>query len=342
MSADRSPLQDLSRFGAQVTFGQGDILRQSGMHYRDMYIVLDGTANAKPDVAGGDGQDRQISANDPIGEICFLQGTAANATVTATTDLQAIRIDDRQMATISEQRPDLAAWLLQTLAETAAERLSQNLSVLEGTELTEDPSAIEILLCRTEDLRQQAKRLRYEVYCGELGRKSPNADHRNRVISDALDRTGVCFVAQKARETIATLRVNYAGDGPLNELEPIYGMTRSPYFPDLCGICTKFIVDRANRGGPAAMMLIAQAVQMGMRDEMKECYIDCIPDLLDYYTALGFEQSAPEFLHPENGLSIPMRLNLEQHGAQMSGRDGLRRMVRLFLKSRAKQRKQGK
>jgi CRP-like cAMP-binding protein len=338
MSTDCTLAQELSSFCGHRSYREGEVLRQKGQHYRDMYIVLEGCALVRLDGASEGTQVKYIYADEPVGEICFLQGTAAIATVTAKSDLKVLKIDDLELANISEQRPELVARLLQDLARTASARLSYNLSVTDDTEISADASAIEILLCRSDDQLNQAKRLRYDVYCNELKRNSPNADHQQCVISDALDGTGYCFIAEKQGKTIGTLRANYAGDGPLNGLETIYGMTRSQHFPGKCGVCTKFIVDRSNRGGPAAMMLIAHAVQLGMRDDMQECYIDCIPDLIDYYSALGFSATAPEFFHPENGLSLPMKLDLNLHGTQMSGREGLRHMIRLFLKTRANKR----
>jgi predicted GNAT family N-acyltransferase len=339
MSANCTLAQELSSFCGHRTYREGEVLRQKGQHYRDMYIVLEGCASVKLEGASEELQIKYINVDEPVGEICFLQGTAAIATVTANSDLTVLKIDDVDLAEISDQRPELVARLLQDLARTASARLSYNLSIFDGAEISDDSSAIEILLCRSDDQLNQAKRLRYDVYCDELKRTSPNADHQQRLISDPLDGTGYCFIAKKQGRTIGTLRANYACDGPLNGLETIYGMTRSQHFPSKCGVCTKFIVDRSNRGGPTAMMLIAQAVQLGMRDDMQECYIDCIPDLIDYYTALGFNAAAPEFFHPENGLSLPMKLDLKNHGTQMSGREGLRHMIRLFLKTRANKRR---
>lgn len=339
MSAHSPLALELLPFCEKASFRQGEILRQKGQHYRDMFLVLEGSASAELECNADERRIEPIVVDEPIGEICFLQGTAAVATVTASSDLTVLRIDDLDLARISEEHPDIAARLLQDLAKTARARISYNLSFADGEEISDDAGAIEILLCRTEEQLKLAKQLRYDVYCDELKRTSPHADHGQRLISDDLDEAGYCFIAQKQGRTIGTLRANYACDGPLNGLETLYGMTRSEHFPGNCGVCTKFIVDRENRGGPTAMMLIAQAVQLGLRDDMQECYIDCIPDLIDYYTALGFSPTAPEFFHPENGLSLPMKLDLKEFGPRMSGREGLRHMIRLFIKTRANKRR---
>ena len=74
------------------------------------------------------------------------------------------------------------------------------------------PKTIEVHLCRNKEMLERAKRLRYEVYCEELGRRSPYADHDKKVITDHLDATGHVFVAIEAGETIGTLRGNLSVD----------------------------------------------------------------------------------------------------------------------------------
>ena len=157
------------------------------------------------------------------------------------------------------------------------------------------PQAIEVHLCRSKEMLERAKRLRYEVYCEELGRQSPYADHDKKVITDRLDDTGHVFIAVEAGETIGTLRGNASADTELGAMEELYGMRRSPHHPEATSICTKFIVRKSKRGG-AAEELIAAMVRYGIRNWIKECYIDCIPALLPYYKALGFKIAGQKFI----------------------------------------------
>jgi hypothetical protein len=65
-----------------VRFAAGDVLRQKGQHYTDMYLIADGTVDvfldgdrrAKPPIVR--------EAGSPVGEIGFLRGCSATATVT--------------------------------------------------------------------------------------------------------------------------------------------------------------------------------------------------------------------------------------------------------------------
>src|SRR4051794_7442433 len=76
-----------------VSFQPGDILRQKGVHYRDMLLTVAGDF-----VIDFEAEDvspkRRISEPDtPIGEIGFLRGPAASATVRAASNATAILID---------------------------------------------------------------------------------------------------------------------------------------------------------------------------------------------------------------------------------------------------------
>jgi predicted GNAT family N-acyltransferase len=315
----------------QQHFQPGDVLRQRGHHYADMYLITQGSVCVERAVGG----TTVRTCGSPIGEIGFLRGTPAIATCRAQTSTTALVIDDPILARIEREQPALVADLLRYLGEIADERASFNLLLAHGDASYVHPRAIEVHLCRDPDMLESAQRLRYEVYCGELGRQSPYADHERRTITDDLDATAWTFVAVEAGETIGTLRGNKSDESALGVIEELYGMKASPRHPAETAICTKFIVKRSKRGGPAALKLISAMVRFGLRKNVKECYIDCIPALLPYYKALGFEVAGPPFFHRENGPSHPMRIDLVKHGPRLSRDAGLRDYLSLFLKAKA-------
>jgi predicted GNAT family N-acyltransferase len=172
------------------------------------------------------------------------------------------------------------------------------------------PAGIEVALCRDAAMLKSAQRLRYEVYCGELGRQSPHADHARALITDPLDRFGHTFVAIEDGETIGTLRMNLAGEGPLGALEAQYGMPASQHHPARTAICTKFIVKGARRGSLVFFKLLAAWLEFMMQNGIAECYIDCTPNLVRFYERCEFKVCGAPFLHDENGLSYPMMVDL--------------------------------
>ena len=82
------------------------------------------------------------------------------------------------------------------------------------------------------------------------------------------------------------------------------------------------------------MQLVSQATQFGLRHDKKECYIDCVPGLVHYYRAMGFKASGKTFFHPENGPSLPMKIDLIRHGKELVGDVGIRRMIKFYLKAK--------
>jgi CRP-like cAMP-binding protein len=311
--------RSLQPFCRPVRFAPGELLRRQGQHYRDMYVLTDGAVEVDRTVRGATTRVTRSGAGCPIGEIGFLRGWAATATVTTQTAVEALVIDDPIFSRLEQDQRALAADLLRRLADIAEDRTSDNLAFVSGAFAQSRTQAIDVYLCRNEDMLRSAQRLRYDVYCVELGRNSPHADHDKKVITDDLDRFGHTFIAMEAGETIGTMRGNLALEGSLGLLEELYGMTRSPHHPAKTSVCTKLIVKKSKRGSRAALKLIAAMVRFGRPHDIVECYIDCVPELLPFYQRLGFAVSGPKFFHRENGPSIPLVVDVAKHGVRLGG-----------------------
>ena len=73
----------------EVRFAAGTVLRRKGQHYRDMFLLLHGSAEI--DLESTSGEKILVShCGLPVGEMGFLTGRAASATVTARTDTVAL------------------------------------------------------------------------------------------------------------------------------------------------------------------------------------------------------------------------------------------------------------
>jgi len=248
----------------QIRFETGDVLRRKGQHYQDMYVITDGCVEV--DLESGREAAKVVLSHPgfPIGEISFLRGRPAMATVIARAPTTGLVIDDPTLARLEHEQPALTAHLLRRLADAAEERTSYNLTWSSTPTTYTRPKTIEVYLCRNNEMLERAQRLRYEVYCQELGRRSPYADHDRRIITDHLDAAGHTFVAIEAGETIGTLRANLSSEGSIGTLEELYGMKTSRHHPKATGICTKFVVKKSKRGSAASMKLITAVVRYGM------------------------------------------------------------------------------
>jgi len=325
----------LRPFCRETRFEAGALLRQKGQYYRDMFLMTDGVVAVDLEPGKGGGKLLLSDPGAPVGEIGFLRGCSATATVTARTPVGALMIDDAVMARLECERPALTSQFLHHLAETALERTSFNLTFSSTAGAFVGGHSIDVLMCRNSDMLERAQRLRYEVYCGELGRNSPHADHDRKTIADELDRFGTTFIAVADGETIGTLRGNFSSEGPLGHIEDLYGMRGSHHHPHATAVCTKFIVKKSKRGGPAAVKLISALSGFGMRARVEECYIDCVPALVPYYKAMGFTIVGRKFFHRENGPSYPMKVDFARHGKRLSREGGARDYLRLFARAEA-------
>ena len=203
----------LGPFCRSMHFDAGDVLRRKGQHYRDMYLISSGRVEVDREASADVAKPVVSRPGSPIGEIAFLRGCAATATVTATAPGTVLAIDDATLARLEQSAPDLAAGLLRRLAEIAEERTSENLVFTPGAYAS--TQAIDVYLCRNKEMLESAMRLRYEVYCQELGRRSPYADHDRKIITDELDATGHVFVAVEKGEIIGEQ------DGPESDFVPL-------------------------------------------------------------------------------------------------------------------------
>ena len=322
----------LQTFCHVVRFKPGEILRHKGQHYADAYLIVDGSVAV--DRKTKELPEIVVGAGYPIGEIGFLQGTSATATVTARTETSVLMLDASTLAHLEQEQPPLAAHLLRQLATVADERTSENLVLDSTTKAFTASPDIRILLCQNSKMLESAQRLRYKVYCDELHRRSPFADHEKKVISDDLDETGHTFVAVKKGETIGTGRVNIPSEGSVGLYEELYGMTASKHHPHGTAVITKFIVSKAHRGGPTSIKLIAAFARFTVRNSIKEVFIDSVPALLPYYKAIGFKPGREPFLHQENGISHPLALDLVRHGKSLSNERSMRTYLNMIVKAK--------
>ena len=306
----------------EVTFAAGENLRVKGLLSIDMYLITKGEVEISIDRAAG-AAPLTAGRGSPIGEIGFITGSPATATVTAKTDVGALYIDKPAWRTIEREMPQTAVAFYRELSEISEGRRSYNLLFIDAEKKSDADKAAEIVLCRRPDQLLEAQRIRYQIYCEELGRSSPYADPVKRTIADDLDTTGHVLLALENATPVATMRLNMARDGGLGILEELYCMTQSANHPAATGIVTKFIVKREHRLGAVAFKLMATAIEMAQRYGVKDCFMDCIPQLKPFFQSIGFAQAGPPFLHYENGRSHPLRLDIDRYAKRISRLTGL-------------------
>jgi CRP-like cAMP-binding protein len=85
-------IASLQLFCRAVRFAPGDILRHKGQHYTDAYLIVDGSVAV-------DHKTKRLpefvvaEAGSPIGEIGFVYGASATATLIARTETSVLVLD---------------------------------------------------------------------------------------------------------------------------------------------------------------------------------------------------------------------------------------------------------
>jgi len=105
----------------------------------------------------------------------------------------------------------------------------------------------EFKMATTEEEKQRIFRFRYKIYVEEMNRPT-HADHDKRIITDFMDETGYLFYTPLEGDLIATARVNFLKDGPI-EFEGEYKLQKIPTYKDAISTTTKLMISPEYRNG---------------------------------------------------------------------------------------------
>jgi len=100
-----------------VTYRAGQVLFRRGDLGDAAYVIIEGDAEVSIATESGDIPVAQLRDGDFLGEIAILCDTPRTATVTASSDLKALRIRKERFFELLRQFPELAIELTRLLAE---------------------------------------------------------------------------------------------------------------------------------------------------------------------------------------------------------------------------------
>lgn len=103
-----------------VTYRAGQVLFRRGDLGDAAYVIIEGDAEVSIATETGDIPVAQLHDGDFLGEIAILCDTPRTATVTASSDLKALRIRKERFFELLRQFPELAIELTRVLAERLA------------------------------------------------------------------------------------------------------------------------------------------------------------------------------------------------------------------------------
>ena len=162
--------------------------------------------------------------------------------------------------------------------------------------------------------REAVYRLRYEVYVEERGAYKDVADHKNRLLSDALDPTGRLLYATVGDEVVGSLRLNWGADVPfVKEIMETYDIQRFlPAIPmGQMIIFSRFMTRPDYRQKGVSFQFLAAMFNFFLENKLQLAFCDCRPHLINSYVRLGFRTYAQTYNDPIAGLLVPLVMVVE-------------------------------
>jgi CRP/FNR family cyclic AMP-dependent transcriptional regulator len=114
-------LEEVARIADELDLPSGKKMATEGDRGREFFVLLEGEAK----VLRGDRQINTMKKGDFFGEIALVTKMPRTATVTATTDVRVLVINERDFATLLKNSPEVG----RCVAEALAERIAPDLPV---------------------------------------------------------------------------------------------------------------------------------------------------------------------------------------------------------------------
>lgn len=116
-ACSKKDLMLLRRLGDRAHYSAGDVLVKEGSRGHELFVVLDGEAQ----VSRGRRKLAILGPGSYFGELAFLDPAPRNATVTALTDLDALVISERELATLLADVPAISRRIMVGMARRLQE-----------------------------------------------------------------------------------------------------------------------------------------------------------------------------------------------------------------------------
>lgn len=303
----------LERVGNPVTFGTGEILRRKGDFASDLLLITDGEVTCS--FSDSDDVDLSVGPGAIVGEIGFLTGHPATATLRAAVPVRALSLDPAALGRLQRDNPRDAADVLRHLAQLMKVRTEENAERPANVETGVGEgkgtgSGIRIIRCSTLDQLRVAQRLRYAIQCLENGHASADADDADGTIIDDLDRSGATFVASQGGQPAGTARVNIGDDASTRQLARLFRIRDLGIPAATCAWVTRSAIRSGHLGGALHGRLLADLCGFSRKAGATDLMLDCDPMLIGFFVTFGFSRTSEELIPSESGPSVPMRLAL--------------------------------
>jgi hypothetical protein len=196
----------------------------------------------------------------------------------------------------------------------------------------------EIRLAESEEERLAVYRFRYAVYVEEMGLDESYADHDRKIIKDTLDGPqAMLLAAWDGDRVVGTTRTNLVRNGGIGNYLEYYRLTDRPHAElQDTSISTRIMIHPQFRRTPLTVRLTCDCFRWMLEQGVKTDYCDCEPEVVKFFTGLGYKEQFADFYHPEFGLGSVMRLDVHDFEHLAKVRSPLRRVLAKWLEDREK------
>ncbi|HEX9381474.1 MAG TPA: cyclic nucleotide-binding domain-containing protein [Gaiellaceae bacterium] len=112
-------LEDVAHIADELDLPKGKVMATEGDRGREFFVLLEGEA----DVTKGDRSINTMKEGDFFGEIALVTKMPRTASVTATTDVRVLVINERDFAALLKKSPEVGRGVAEALAERVAPEL---------------------------------------------------------------------------------------------------------------------------------------------------------------------------------------------------------------------------
>ena len=112
-------LEDVAHIADEIDLPRGKVMAEEGDRGREFIVLLEGEA----EVTKGGRTINTVSDGDFFGEIALVTKMPRTASVTATTDVRALVINERDFDALLKRSPEVSRGVAEALAERIAPEL---------------------------------------------------------------------------------------------------------------------------------------------------------------------------------------------------------------------------
>lgn len=116
---DKGGLRAVAQIADEIDLPAGKVMAEEGDRGREFFILLEGEA----DVTKGDQSINTMREGNFFGEIALITHMPRTASVTATTDVRVLVINERDFGALIKKSPEVARGVAEALAERVAPEL---------------------------------------------------------------------------------------------------------------------------------------------------------------------------------------------------------------------------